>query len=257
MTTESVDAVALRECPNPWCASHTARPSLNGAYNPWVKLFTGGYYRLVCAVCPQIGPRGETEEAAIAAWNTRASLKAEPTPAIGDAELCKWCNNGCGWYTSYSGGFARWVPCDHCNSDGTLKPDPLATRASPKPTPAPVAGKPVAWVSPGQLAKFGDDPDDAGGAAYLFLRHTSAGNFTMPLYAAPPVDPAPVDVERADVPDGLLFEQDDLTPAKLTVGKLVYITQDDGLVLFDHETAKRVANAILAALSRNDSGGKA
>lgn len=39
---------------------------------------------------------------------------------------CKWCNDGCGWYTSNCGGFARWVPCDHCNSDGTQKPDPRA-----------------------------------------------------------------------------------------------------------------------------------
>ena len=42
---------------------------------------------------------------------------------------CRWCDNGCGWYTSYSGGFARWVPCAYCNNDGRQKPDPK--RATP------------------------------------------------------------------------------------------------------------------------------
>ena len=46
--------------------------------------------------------------------------------------------------------------------------------------------EPVAWVSPGQFANIGPDPSEAGGAGYLPIRHTSAGNFTMPLYATPP-----------------------------------------------------------------------
>lgn len=53
----------------------------------------------------------------------------------------------------------------------------------------PAGMKPVAWASPGQLQMMRDDPDDEGGAAYLPLRHTRAGNFTIPLYAAPtPID---------------------------------------------------------------------
>ncbi len=50
---------------------------------------------------------------------------------------------------------------------------------------APQSADPVAWVSPRQLAAMAADPTDAGGAAYLPLRHTSAGNLTMPLFAAP------------------------------------------------------------------------
>jgi hypothetical protein len=51
------------------------------------------------------------------------------------------------------------------------------------PTAAP-AGEPVAWVSPGQLADHQDRIIGSGGA-YLPVRKTRDGNFTMPLYAAP------------------------------------------------------------------------
>lgn len=59
----------------------------------------------------------------------------EPSPAVSaasgfDPSRCKWCNDGCGWYTSYSGGFARWVPCNQCNYDGSLKRDPRAVPVS-------------------------------------------------------------------------------------------------------------------------------
>jgi hypothetical protein len=50
--------------------------------------------------------------------------------ALGISPPCKWCPDGCGWYTSNSGGFARWVPCDHCNYDGLQKPDPKAPALS-------------------------------------------------------------------------------------------------------------------------------
>jgi hypothetical protein len=30
---------------------------------------------------------------------------------------CKWCTRN-GWYESFSGGFAREVPCEHCNPTG-------------------------------------------------------------------------------------------------------------------------------------------
>jgi hypothetical protein len=60
----------LKACPNPWCASHR-RPMLAVAYAPYAKVYTGGYYRVVCAVCPQVGPTGDDDDAAITAWNTR------------------------------------------------------------------------------------------------------------------------------------------------------------------------------------------
>jgi hypothetical protein len=58
---------------------------------------------------------------------TAAALRARDRDATSDecetVKPCKWCDGGCGWYTSYSGGFARWVPCDHCNYDGLQKVD--------------------------------------------------------------------------------------------------------------------------------------
>ena len=54
-------------------------------------------------------------------------------------------------------------------------------------TPTPTSGaaiQPVLWVSPEQFANF-MDADEAQFGRYVPARKTSAGNFTMPLFAAP------------------------------------------------------------------------
>ena len=71
----------LKPCPNPWCASHQ-REQTRDAYAPYVKLFTGGYSRVMCAVCPQIGPADDDADKAIAAWNARTVS----TPVQGEVE---------------------------------------------------------------------------------------------------------------------------------------------------------------------------
>jgi hypothetical protein len=48
-----------------------------------------------------------------------------------------------------------------------------------------VGAEPVLFVSGGQLAALNPDPADNGGAAYLPVRHTSAGNFDTALYLKP------------------------------------------------------------------------
>jgi hypothetical protein len=59
----------LLPCPNPWCHSHRGGPVVR----PYVHGYTGGYCRVRCPVCPQIGPDGKTPDQAAAAWNTRAT----------------------------------------------------------------------------------------------------------------------------------------------------------------------------------------
>ena len=54
-------------------------------------------------------------------------------------------------------------------------------------TTTPTSGaaiQPVLWVSPEQFANF-MDADEAQFGRYVPARKTSAGNFTMPLFAAP------------------------------------------------------------------------
>lgn len=75
MSDLSIVEVTLKPCPNPWCASH-CREETREAYAPYVKLFSSGY-RVVCAVCPQIGPSDAGPDKAITAWNTRASTASE------------------------------------------------------------------------------------------------------------------------------------------------------------------------------------
>lgn len=48
--------------------------------------------------------------------------------------------------------------------------------------PVPVVA--VVFASEEQISNLPPDPDDEGGAAYIPLRHTAAGKFQMPLYAA-------------------------------------------------------------------------
>jgi hypothetical protein len=45
-----------------------------------VKLNVGGYSRVVCAVCPQIGPKADDGDQAVARWNAR------PVPPSGAGE---------------------------------------------------------------------------------------------------------------------------------------------------------------------------
>ena len=70
-------------------------------------------------------------------------------------------------------------------------------------TPTPTGGaaiQPVLWVSPEQFANF-MDADEAQFGRYVPARKTSAGNFTMPLFAAlAPAQPA----AQAVVPTGFL-----------------------------------------------------
>lgn len=80
-TSPTTDQPELLPCPNPWCASHTDNPARQEAYAPVVKDYTGGYSRVVCAVCPLIGPVGNDGSDAIAAWNTRLT---STTPTLGD-----------------------------------------------------------------------------------------------------------------------------------------------------------------------------
>ena len=73
---------------------------------------------------------------------------------------------------------------------------------TPQPTqPAPATQPaPVLWVSPEQFANF-VDADEAQFGRYVPARKTCAGNFTMPLFAAPaqPVaEPAPADSVQGD-----------------------------------------------------------
>lgn len=74
---------------------------------------------------------GITESYSVIGTERRYAAITEPVGKIGNRVrfslgVCQWCNDGCGWYTSYSGGVAHWVPCDHCNYDGLQKPDPRA-----------------------------------------------------------------------------------------------------------------------------------
>ncbi|RWH50267.1 MAG: hypothetical protein EOR25_15590 [Mesorhizobium sp.] len=48
----------------------------------------------------------------------------------------------------------------------------------------PVPAVAVVFASEEQISNLPPDPDDEGGAAYIPLRHTAAGKFQMPLYAA-------------------------------------------------------------------------
>lgn len=71
-----MDGAGLKACPNPWCS--TARDRT--APGPHVKYYSSScHYRVRCSVCPQIGPAGDTEAEAIAAWNHRPT----PTPPQG------------------------------------------------------------------------------------------------------------------------------------------------------------------------------
>lgn len=68
-------------------------------------------------------------------------------------------------------------------------------RAALNQPPAPVEAV-VAYASPAQMAAMGDPIDDQGGA-YIPLRKTPAGKFTMPLYAHPP-EPAASTVAQGE-----------------------------------------------------------
>ena len=60
------------------------------------------------------------------------------------------------------------------------------------------AAQPVLWVSPEQFANF-MDADEAQFGKYVPARKTSAGNFTMPLFAArAPADSVQEDAARLD-----------------------------------------------------------
>lgn len=60
------------------------------------------------------------------------------------------------------------------------------------------ARQPVAWVSPGQLTAHKDRPAGEGGA-YLPTRLTRDGEFTKPLYDAPPAQAVDLDELRRAV----------------------------------------------------------
>ena len=70
-------------------------------------------------------------------------------------------------------------------------------------TTTPTSGaaiQPVLWVSPEQFANF-MDADEAQFGRYVPARKTSAGNFTMPLFAAPAQPAAQQGVAYAALPD--------------------------------------------------------
>jgi len=57
----------MKPCPNPWCSSHR-----DTGFSPFVHYYESGcYFRVRCPVCPQIGPSGNAETEAVAAWNRR------------------------------------------------------------------------------------------------------------------------------------------------------------------------------------------
>ena len=78
--------------------------------------------------------------------------------------------------------------CLTCSDHGavgnilTAEPCPDCTRLNAQPAPA-TQPAPVLWVSPEQFANFMDS-DEAPFGKYVPARKTSAGNFTMPLFAA-------------------------------------------------------------------------
>ena len=70
-------------------------------------------------------------------------------------------------------------------------------------TTTPTSGaaiQPVLWVSPEQFANF-MDADEAQFGRYVPARKTSAGNFTMPLFAAPAQPAAQQGAAYAALPD--------------------------------------------------------
>lgn len=80
--------------------------------------------------------------------------------------------------------------CDYCEKGGVEQLRRL--ERVPATLSAPAAGAvagPVLWVSPGQLEVF-KDTDDAPFGNYIPARKTSAGKFTMPLFAAAPTPAA-------------------------------------------------------------------
>jgi len=74
---KSPEARAL-PCPNPWCASHADEAVPNGD-DVWQHPALSPLYRVQCAYCPIKGPTADTEQKAVAAWNTRAATTARPT----------------------------------------------------------------------------------------------------------------------------------------------------------------------------------
>ena len=84
--------------------------------------------------------------------------------------------------------------CLTCSDHGavgnilTAEPCPDCTHLNAQPAPA-TQPAPVLWVSPEQFANFMDS-DEAPFGKYVPARKTSAGNFTMPLFAASAPAPA-------------------------------------------------------------------
>ena len=72
--------------------------------------------------------------------------------------------------------------------NGWRVPAPLVSVYGLAAQPAKV--EPLCYMSPKQVSHIKDADDEAGG--YIPMRKTPAGNFTLPLYAAPPAQPAKV-----------------------------------------------------------------
>ncbi|EJL25591.1 hypothetical protein [Novosphingobium sp. AP12] len=77
-TNSAVEAVALKPCPNPWCASHDkSDPELFAAHRPIVmpNRHSSGW-SVACPVCPLQIPYKASEAEAVDTWNDRASMPA-------------------------------------------------------------------------------------------------------------------------------------------------------------------------------------
>ena len=108
-------------------------------------------------------------------------------------------------------------------------------------TTTPTSGaaiQPVLWVSPEQFANF-MDADEAQFGRYVPARKTSAGNFTMPLFAAPAqpaAEPANADSVQEDAACwhglaeylvGTRTDLDDEIVASETINELRKLVDDD------------------------------
>ena len=110
-----------------------------------------------------------TPSPAASSSDAEAPQQAVSEPAKKQCALC--------WETARIGSI-----CDSCHGSMGTKP------GAPPHQAVKTDAAPMFYASPEQANALQDRPDDYEGGVYLPLRKTSAGKFTMPLYAAPAVD---------------------------------------------------------------------
>lgn len=81
-TDETVEAVALKPCPNPWCEAEQR----DGDYGPQVRDCGFGNFMVACTSCSMHGPVRQRQDYAVLAWNTRAPIPSSPPSPARDVE---------------------------------------------------------------------------------------------------------------------------------------------------------------------------